>query len=104
MLSQIERGIPYRTIASEFGVSLGFLTKLKEKYADLLSEVIKTDTEREKRVRREKCGLEERKEARRKRDRRIREMLRSGLTYRDIVKALGCSLGTVSNVARRSKE
>lgn len=104
MLAQIEDGIPYRTIAPNFGVSLGFLTNLKTRYTDLLSETIEAEAERKKQISTKKYEFQGRKKLKVERDKKIREMLNSGFTYRDIVREVGCALGTVTNVAKRFKQ
>ena len=101
MLTQIESGVTYRKIASNFGVSLGFLTKTKERNADLLSNVIEAENKKSQRVRKNKAEAEHRKKSAIERDRKIAEMLQSHRTYRDIAHEVGCALGTVHKVAKR---
>ena len=103
ILAQIESGTPYRKIASDFGVSLGFLTELKRKHPDLLQDLIKMERRNKQRIEKEKAEAEKRKADRQKRDRKIVEMIDKRHTYREVSRAVGCSLGTVSNVISRKK-
>jgi group I intron endonuclease len=104
MLVQIESGIPYRRIASDFGVSLGFLTKLKERHKDLLTDLIETEQRNRHRIKMEKSEFEKKKADKKKRDHRILEMIEEGCSYREVSDSLGCSLGTVFNVMKRNKD
>ena len=104
MLEKIESGVPYRTIASEYEVSLGLLSKLKSGNIDLFSNLVEEQQQRQHRIEREKEERKNRRKLREARDSSILKMISQGNTYRSIAKYLGCSLGTVSNVINRSKK
>lgn len=103
ILAQIESGIPYRKIASDFGVSLGFLAELKKKHSDLLQDLIRTERLNKRRIEDEKAEANKRKADRKVRDQKIEEMIDKGHTYREVARVTGCALGTVSNVIARRK-
>lgn len=103
MLRQIESKRPYREIAADFGVSVGFLAKLKQVKGELLVEL---DAARSAQRLRNALAVEERgarKQARAQRELGARELLKQGWSYRKIAADLGCSIGTVANIAQRMK-
>jgi uncharacterized protein YerC len=104
MLRQIESKRPYRNIAADFGVSVGFLAKLKQANGELLVEL---DAARSAQRVKNARALEERrarKQARAQRELRARELLSDGRSYREVAAELGCSVGTVANIAQRIRD
>lgn len=102
MLVQMEQGIPYRQIASTFGVSVGFLSKLKQGNSDLLVSLIENEKVEKQRTESEKKILIQRKKKQQNRNVKIVNLISQGYTYREVASTLGCSLGTVGNIAAKS--
>jgi len=102
MLVQMEQGIPYRQIASAFGVSVGFLSKLKRGNTDLLSSLIDNEKVDKQRAESEKKALIQRKKKRQNRNNKIVNLVGQGYTYREVASILGCSLGTIANIVAKS--
>lgn len=100
MLVLISERKPYRDIAAEYGVSVGFLTKLKDANTAFLSDLIAQENLEKGRVAKEKQSLKGRHVLRERKRDEITKMLKRGRTYRDIAATVGCALGTVANVAK----
>lgn len=103
MLLQIEGKVPYRQIAKQYRVSVGFLSNLKVRYSDLIEGLIKQEAANRERVSGEKGALAERKARKADRDKQIINLLKAGQTYREVGQAVRCALGTIHNVAKRSQ-
>ncbi len=101
MLKQIGEGVPFREIANTFAVSVGFLSKLKKENSELLKKLVQTELSDKQRIETEKTARAARAAERRTRNAEILKLLGRGRTYREIAQTLGCSIGTVSVVARR---
>lgn len=103
MLLQIEGKVPYRQIAKQHRVSVGFLSNLKVRYSDLIEGLINQEAADRERVARSKGALATRKARKADRDKQIVELLEEGRTYREVGQAVQCALGTIHNVAQRSR-
>jgi group I intron endonuclease len=101
MLEMIHARVPYRDIADKYGVSLGFLTKLKEQYSDLLDDIIEQDEQRSKEIEKSKKMKKAREKEKVERDKKIIDLLKKNVPYRKIVKIVGCSLGTITNIKKQ---
>lgn len=101
MLEMISSRVPYRDIAKEYGVSLGFLTKLKTKHEDLLQDVIEEDRRKKRKARELKTLKDSRWKEEVERDKKVLALLQKKVPYRKISEMVGCSLGTITNIKRR---
>jgi len=101
MLQQIARRRPYREIAEEFGVSIGFLAKVKRTHAHFLAELIAAEAVKKQAARAASSALLTRKAMRVERERRVRTLIGEGRAYREIAMEVGCSLGTITNISHR---
>jgi len=104
MLVQIHQRRPYRQIAADFGVSLGYLGKLKIRYADLIADLIEKQQGNRERIKREEAERALRRVGKVGRNEEIVALSAQGYTYRAIAKVVGCSLGTVCAVLKKSAE
>ena len=98
MLELLKKRVPYREVAARYGVSLGFLSKLKKSNAELFADEEHARAERRAERKRERARTLERKRDARARNHRIQTLREAGWTYRAIAEELDCALGTVANV------
>lgn len=101
MLEMIHARVSYRDIADKHGVSLGFLTKIKEKYSDLLEDIIEQDEQKRKEIQELKDLKNSREKEKVERNKKIIDLLKKNVPYRKIAKTAGCSLGTITNIKRQ---
>ena len=104
MLEKIGEEVPYRSIAEEYGVSLGFLNKLKTRYIDLFPQLVAKKEDQVERAKSREINDKSRVAWQQMRNKLILEMVEEGITYREISKELGCSLGIITKVVKSSAD
>jgi uncharacterized protein YerC len=104
MLVLISERKLYRDIARQYGVSIGFLAKLKAANRELLADLIAQEQRETLEASTRKQSAKERRGQRAGNREEIIRMLKLGRTYREISASVGCALGTVANVAKSLRD
>lgn len=98
IITDLEQRMPYRAVAKKYGISLGLVASLRKKY---LPHLVAEDREKHKHRKQEQINVWLRNKKRRQRRMYIKDLLtETAMSYREIAKEAGCSLGLVGEIAK----